>query len=114
MLLNGLMFIYVPIRLAYAEMVFPDGQEVEDVSHFTAIVLLNQMITILFLIKIFYALKMVDYFFVFATLIEGCVADMVPFSFFLLLLIVLIAFLRMIVGAEVRSHDYPLVPNAIQ
>ena len=110
---TGLIFIYVPIRLAYVDVTFPNGQEVTDLGHFTLIMLLNQTITILFLLKLFHAIKMMDKFFVYATLIEGCVADMIPFSFFLMLLILLIAFLRMIVGAEVRSHDYPLVPNAV-
>ena len=73
----------------------------------------NQTITILYIFKMSHAVKMIDTLNIFATLIVECVIDIIPFSFFLALSILSIAFLRIIVGVEVESDDYPLVPNFI-
>ena len=48
-----------------------------------------------------HAVKMIDTLNIFATLIVECVIDIIPFSFFLALSILSIAFLRIIVGVEV-------------
>ena len=115
MAIMGCVFVYVPVRITYLDTLLPHQRlEVERIGHFTLLMILNQTITILYIFKMFHAIKMVDSLNILATLIVECIYDILPFSFFLLLSILSIAFLRIIVGVEVESDDYPLVPNFMQ
>ena len=97
----ALMVVYVPIRLAYIDIIIPNIEEVKDILHFTVLMFLNSTITLLLICKLFHAIKLVDGLNIVAILIVGCVNDLLPFFFFLVLSTLALALLRIIVGVEV-------------